>query len=180
MSGDMSGDVSGDMSGDVSGDLSGDVSGDLSGDVVLSVKNLSVDYAGPVHAVRRVSFELARGQVLAVKTEDYVEGARSIGLRHFSIITRYILPNVAAPILVQATLTIATAIIAEASLSFLGLGQQPPAASWGSMVGQGRDYMASAPWIVAVPALVIALVSLVAMLLGDPLRDRLDPRLRGR
>ena len=84
---------------------------------------------------------LTRGQVLAVKTEEYVEGARSIGLRHFSIITRYILPNVFAPILVQATLTIATAIIAEASLSFLGLGQQPPAPSWGSMLNVAKNFL---------------------------------------
>ena len=85
-----------------------------------------------------IFIRLTRGQTLAVKTEDYVEGARSIGLRNSSIVLRYILPNVFSPILVQATLTVAAAIIAEASLSFLGLGQQPPAPSWGSMLTSQR------------------------------------------
>lgn len=123
-----------------------------------------------------VFVRLTRGQVLAVKTEDYVEGARSIGLRHFSIITRYILPNVFAPILVQATLTIATAIIAEASLSFLGLGQQPPAPSWGSMLNVAKNYLEQAPWMAMWPGAAIFLVVIGFNLLGDGLRDALDPR----
>ncbi len=123
-----------------------------------------------------VFIRLTRGQVLAVKTEDYVEGARSIGLRHFSIITRYILPNVFAPILVQATLTIATAIIAEASLSFLGLGQQPPAPSWGSMLNVAKNYLSQAPWMAMWPGAAIFLVVIGFNLLGDGLRDALDPR----
>jgi len=123
-----------------------------------------------------VFIRLTRGQVLAVKTEDYVEGARSIGLRHSSIITRYILPNVFAPILVQATLTIATAIIAEASLSFLGLGQQPPAPSWGSMLNVAKNYLSQAPWMAMWPGAAIFLVVIGFNLLGDGLRDALDPR----
>ena len=123
-----------------------------------------------------VFVRLTRGQVLAVKTEDYVEGARSIGLRHFSIITRYILPNVFAPILVQATLTIATAIIAEASLSFLGLGQQPPSPSWGSMLNVAKNYLEQAPWMAMWPGAAIFLVVIGFNLLGDGLRDALDPR----
>lgn len=123
-----------------------------------------------------VFVRLTRGQVLAVKTEDYVEGARSIGLTHFSIITRYILPNVFAPILVQATLTIATAIIAEASLSFLGLGQQPPAPSWGSMLNVAKNYLEQAPWMAMWPGAAIFLVVIGFNLLGDGLRDALDPR----
>lgn len=119
---------------------------------------------------------LTRGQVLAVKTEEYIEGARSIGLRHFSIITRYILPNVFAPILVQATLTIATAIIAEASLSFLGLGQQPPAPSWGSMLNVAKNFLSQAPWMAMWPGIAIFLVVIGFNLLGDGLRDALDPR----
>ncbi len=119
---------------------------------------------------------LTRGQVLAVKTEEYIEGARSIGLRHFSIITRYILPNVLAPILVQATLTIATAIIAEASLSFLGLGQQPPAPSWGSMLNVAKNFLSQAPWMAMWPGIAIFLVVIGFNLLGDGLRDALDPR----
>ena len=119
---------------------------------------------------------LTRGQVLAVKTEEYIEGARSIGLRHFSIIIRYILPNVFAPILVQATLTIATAIIAEASLSFLGLGQQPPAPSWGSMLNVAKNFLSQAPWMAMWPGIAIFLVVIGFNLLGDGLRDALDPR----
>lgn len=119
---------------------------------------------------------LTRGQVLAVKTEDYVEGARSIGLNHFDIMTRYILPNVFAPIIVQATLTIATAIIAEASLSFLGLGQQPPAPSWGSMLNVAKNFLDQAPWMALWPGIAIFLVVIGFNMLGDGLRDALDPR----
>lgn len=119
---------------------------------------------------------LTRGQVLAVKTEDYVEGARSIGLDHFDIMSRYILPNVVAPIIVQATLTIATAIIAEASLSFLGLGQQAPAPSWGSMLNVAKNFLTQAPWMAMWPGIAIFLVVIGFNLLGDGLRDALDPR----
>ncbi|MGV8935616.1 MAG: ABC transporter permease [Allorhizobium sp.] len=119
---------------------------------------------------------LTRGQVLAVKTEDYVEGARSIGLGHFDIMLRYILPNVLAPIIVQATLTVATAIIAEASLSFLGLGQQAPAPSWGSMLNVAKNFLSQAPWMAMWPGVAIFLVVIGFNLLGDGLRDALDPR----
>lgn len=119
---------------------------------------------------------LTRGQVLAVKTEDYVEGARSVGLGHIDIMLRYILPNVFAPIIVQATLTIATAIIAEASLSFLGLGQQPPAPSWGSMLNVAKNFLSQAPWMAMWPGVAIFLVVIGFNLLGDGLRDALDPR----
>jgi peptide/nickel transport system permease protein len=119
---------------------------------------------------------LTRGQVLAVKTEDYVEGARAVGLNHFEIMTRYILPNIVAPIIVQATLTIATAIIAEASLSFLGLGQQPPAPSWGSMLNVAKNFLSQAPWMAMWPGIAIFLVVIGFNLLGDGLRDALDPR----
>ncbi|KGM31996.1 ABC transporter permease [Inquilinus limosus] len=119
---------------------------------------------------------LTRGQVLSVKTEDYVEGARSIGLPDRWIIIRYVLPNVLPPLIVQATLTIATAIIAEASLSFLGLGQQPPAPSWGSMLNTAKNFMSQAPWMSVFPGGAIFLVVLGFNLLGDGLRDALDPR----
>ncbi|TRL38726.1 ABC transporter permease [Rhizobium straminoryzae] len=119
---------------------------------------------------------LTRGQVLAVKQEDYVEGARSVGLGHLDIMLRYILPNVTAPIIVQATLTVATAIIAEASLSFLGLGQQPPAASWGSMLNVAKNFLSQAPWMAMWPGAAIFLVVIGFNLLGDGLRDALDPR----
>jgi peptide/nickel transport system permease protein len=123
-----------------------------------------------------IFIRLTRGQTLAVKTEDYVEGARSIGLRHSSIVLRYILPNVFTPILVQATLTVAAAIIAEASLSFLGLGQQPPAPSWGSMLNVAKNFLSQAPWMAVWPGTAIFLVVMGFNLLGDGLRDSLDPR----
>ncbi len=119
---------------------------------------------------------LTRGQVLAVKTEDFVEGARAVGVANVRILLRHVTPNIMAPLLVQATLTVATAIIAEASLSFLGLGQQPPAPSWGSMLNTAKNYMDSAPWMSISPGLAICLVVLGFNLLGDGLRDALDPR----
>ena len=123
-----------------------------------------------------IFIRLTRGQVLSVKTEDYVEGARAIGLSDVAIMSRYILPNVFAPVLVQATLTVATAIIAEASLSFLGLGQQPPDPSWGSMLNVAKNFMTQAPWMAWWPGAAIFLVVLGFNLLGDGLRDALDPR----
>ncbi|MBC8729499.1 ABC transporter permease [Paraburkholderia sp. UCT2] len=119
---------------------------------------------------------LTRGQAITVKAEEYVEGARAIGLGHARIIVRYILPNVLAPIIVQASLTIATAIIAEASLSFLGLGQLPPAPSWGSMLNTAKDFVSQAPWMSIFPGIAIFLAVLGFNLLGDGLRDALDPR----
>jgi ABC-type dipeptide/oligopeptide/nickel transport system permease subunit len=119
---------------------------------------------------------LTRGQVLAVKTEDFVEGARAVGVPNRLILLRHITPNIFAPVVVQATLTVATAIIAEASLSFLGLGQQPPAPSWGSMLNTAKNYMDSAPWMSISPGIAIVLVVLGFNLLGDGLRDALDPR----
>jgi hypothetical protein len=122
-----------------------------------------------------IFIRLTRGQVLAVKTEDYVEGARAIGLGHLRIMTRYILPNVFPPIMVQATLTIATAIIAEASLSFLGLGQQPPAASWGSMLNTAKNFLSQAPWMAIWPGTAIFLVVIGFNMMGDGCATRSTP-----
>ncbi|MGY9013071.1 MAG: ABC transporter permease [Rhodobacterales bacterium] len=119
---------------------------------------------------------IARGQTMAVMTEDYIESARAIGIGHGAMVWRYILPNIFPPILIQATLTIATAIIAEASLSFLGLGQQPPAPSWGSMLNTAKNFLEQAPWMALYPGASIFLVVLGFNLLGDGLRDALDPR----
>lgn len=119
---------------------------------------------------------LTRGQVLAVKAEDYIEGARAIGLPDRWIVLRYVLPNALAPIVVQATLAIAGAIIAEASLSFLGLGQQPPAPSWGSMLNTAKNFLDQAPWMSISPGAAIFAAVLGFNLLGDGLRDALDPR----
>ena len=123
-----------------------------------------------------IFIRLTRGQVISIKSEDYVDSARAIGLPTPKILTRYIFPNVLPPILVQATLTIATAIIAEASLSFLGLGQQPPAPSWGSMLNTAKNFLNQAPWMAMWPGLSIFFVVLGFNLLGDGLRDALDPR----
>jgi peptide/nickel transport system permease protein len=121
---------------------------------------------------------LTRGQVLQVKSEDYVEAARAVGNPHWRIAVRHVLPNVLPQLLVQATLTIATAIIAEASLSFLGLGQQPPAPSWGSMLNAAQRFLTNAPWMAVFPGLAIFLTVLSFNLLGDGLRDALDPRAK--
>jgi peptide/nickel transport system permease protein len=114
--------------------------------------------------------------VLAAKHEDYVEAARAIGNSDPRIVLRHILPNVFAPILVQATLAIAAAIIAEASLSFLGLGQQPPAPSWGSMLNTAKNFLSQAPWMAVWPGAAIFVLVLSFNLLGDGMRDALDPR----
>jgi len=123
-----------------------------------------------------VFVRLTRGQVLAVKVEDYIEAARAVGNSHLRIALRHILPNIVAPVIVQATLAIASAVIAEASLSFLGLGQQPPAPSWGSMLNTARNYVDQAPWMAIWPGVSIFLLVLSFNLLGDGLRDALDPR----
>ena len=125
-----------------------------------------------------VFVRLTRAQVLAVKVEDYIEAARAIGNPHLRIALRHILPNVTAPLIVQATLAIAAAVIAEASLSFLGLGQQPPAPSWGSMLNTAKNYIDNAPWMSIWPGLSIFLLVLSFNLLGDGLRDALDPHQR--
>ena len=123
-----------------------------------------------------IFIRLTRGQVLAVKVEDFVEAARAVGNPHWRIALRHILPNTLPPLIVQATLAIAAAVIAEASLSFLGLGQQPPAPSWGSMLNTAKNYVDNAPWMAVWPGVSIFLLVLSFNLLGDGLRDALDPR----
>ena len=125
-----------------------------------------------------VFVRLTRGQVLAVKSEDFVEAARAVGNPPWRIAIRHILPNILPQLLVQATLTIATAIIAEASLSFLGLGQQPPTPSWGSMLNAAQRFLTQAPWMAIFPGFAIFLTVLSFNLLGDGLRDALDPKAR--
>ncbi len=121
---------------------------------------------------------LTRAQVLNVKVEDYIEAARAVGNPPWRIALRHVLPNIVAPLIVQSTLAIAGAVIAEASLSFLGLGQQPPAPSWGSMLNTAKNYVDNAPWMAIWPGLSIFLLVLAFNLLGDGLRDALDPRQR--
>lgn len=119
---------------------------------------------------------LTRGQVLSVKSEEFVQAAIASGARDLRIIFLYVLPNSFAPILVQATVTIAGAIIAESSLSFLGLGVQPPTPSWGGMLNVAKNYMNQAPWMAVWPGLSIFITVLAFNLFGDGLRDMLDPR----
>jgi peptide/nickel transport system permease protein len=121
---------------------------------------------------------LTRAQVINVKVEDYIEAARALGNSPLRIAWRHVLPNIVAPVIVQSTLAIAAAIIAEASLSFLGLGQQPPAPSWGSMLNTAKNYVDNAPWMAIWPGLAIFFLVLSFNLLGDGLRDALDPRQR--
>jgi peptide/nickel transport system permease protein len=121
---------------------------------------------------------LTRGQTLNVKVEDYVEAARAVGTPPWRIAQMHILPNIMPALLVQATLSIAAAIIAEAALSFLGLGQQPPAPSWGSMLNAAQRFLTNAPWMAIWPGLGIFLLVLSFNLVGDGLRDALDPRER--
>ncbi|HXE67939.1 MAG TPA: ABC transporter permease [Hyphomicrobiaceae bacterium] len=121
---------------------------------------------------------LTRGQVLAVKVEDYVEAARAVGNPPTRIALKHILPNILPALIVQATISVATAIIAEASLSFLGLGQQPPAPSWGSMLNTAQRFLTNAPWMAIWPGLAIFLIVLSFNMVGDGLRDALDPKER--
>jgi peptide/nickel transport system permease protein len=123
-----------------------------------------------------IFIRLTRASVLSIKVEDYVEAARAVGNSHLRIAVRHVLPNVLPPLIVQATLTIAAAVIAEASLSFLGLGQQPPEPSWGSMLNTAKNYVEHAPWMAVWPGVSIFALVLSFNLLGDGLRDALDPR----
>lgn len=123
-----------------------------------------------------IFIRLTRGQVLSVKSEDYVQSAKALGSSHARIIISHVLPNVMPPLIVQATITVASAIIAEASLSFLGLGMQPPNPSWGSMLNTAKNFMSQAPWMSIFPGTAIFLAVLGFNLLGDGLRDALDPR----
>lgn len=121
---------------------------------------------------------LVRGSVLSAREALYVDAARVTGVRGVTILYRHILPNVVGPIVVLATLSVGTAILAAAGLSFLGLGAQPPRPEWGSMLADGRQFLSSQWWIATMPGLAIALTVLAVNIAGDGLRDVLDPRLR--
>lgn len=131
---------------------------------------IGIVYIGPFARV-------TRSAVLSVREELYVESSRAMGSRDWRTILFTVLPNVSAPLIVEATLRLAYAILAEASLSFLGLGAQPPAASWGQMIAEGRRYLALTPWPTISPGFAIMIVVLGLNLLGDGLRDALDPRI---
>jgi peptide/nickel transport system permease protein len=119
---------------------------------------------------------IARGSVITVRNEVYVRAARSLGATDRRILRRHVLPNITAPLIVQTSLSLAFAILSEAALSFLGLGVQPPQPSWGRMLAEGRGFIKQAPWIGIFPGLAILLTVMAFNLVGDGLRDALDPR----
>lgn len=121
---------------------------------------------------------LVRGQALALREKEYVEAARAIGVGGWGIVTRHLLPNMLSPIIVAITVDIANVILAEATLSFLGIGIQPPFPSWGRMISDARPYMRSSPTLILYPSLALGLTVLAFNFFGDALRDALDPRLR--
>lgn len=123
---------------------------------------------------------VVRGEVMKLRGQPFIEAALAAGASPWRIATRHLLPNLVSPLVVMFALSFSQIVLLESTLSFLGLGVRPPTATLGSMVGQGRDYMPSAPWLVIVPSLLVLLVTLVVQLLGDSLRDRTDIRLRQR
>jgi peptide/nickel transport system permease protein len=121
---------------------------------------------------------VVRGAVLEIREMDYIDGARAVGAGDFRILSRHILPNTLSPVLVQITFCFAWAVLVEAALSFVGLGTPPPAPSWGNIIADGRTYVRTAPWLLIFPGLMISLTVLALNILGDGLRDLLDPRMR--
>jgi peptide/nickel transport system permease protein len=122
---------------------------------------------------------LVRGQVLSLREREFVEAARSLGASTARILWRHILPNTLAPILVQASFDMGGAILSAAGLSFIGFGAQPPTPEWGVMISDGRKYVSTQSWLSLFPGLAILLTVAAFNLIGDGLRDSLDPRLRG-
>jgi len=120
---------------------------------------------------------LVRAQVLSIKEREFVLAVRSLGATHSTVIVRHILPNVLTPIIVIFSMGLGASIMAESSLSFLGLGAQPPHPSWGSMISGGLDYLRVAPWLSLAPGIVVTLTVLGFNLVGDALRDLYDPKL---
>jgi oligopeptide transport system permease protein len=123
---------------------------------------------------------LVRGQLLSLKETEFVEAARAIGVSDFKIVTRHLLPNAMGPMIVAVTLGIPSAILAEATLAFLGIGARPPRASWGKLIFDGQSYIRSEPFLVVIPAVFIAIALISFTFLGDGLRDALDPKLKGK
>jgi peptide/nickel transport system permease protein/oligopeptide transport system permease protein len=124
------------------------------------------------------AMRLVRSQVIAVKSSDYVAAARAMGASNSRILIRHIMPNAVAPVLVYTTITIGVLIAAEATLTYLGVGLQRPAISWGLQIAAGQDAIRSAPHLVLFPSIVLTLTVMAFIMLGDALRDALDPRQR--
>lgn len=145
--------------------------------VVLGSNLLNVIIATAVTTVPQFA-RVVRGSVLSIKESEFILANRALGAMSFRTMLGHVLPNVAAPIIVMATLYTATVIILEANLGFLGFGVQPPQASWGSIVNDGRRYLAQAPWVSIFPSLAITMTVLALNTFGDAFRDAMDPRLR--
>lgn len=155
--------------------------------ILLALAFIAVLGTGAVNVVLAVGIagipqyaRLARGQVLTTHRLPYVRAAWTVGCTHTRILIRHVLPNILGSIVVLATLDIGWAILNASALSFLGLGVQPPTPEWGAMLNEGRGYLRDAPWVTAAPGLAIALTVLAVNVLGDALRDHLDPRQRHR
>lgn len=156
-------------------------------EIIIAITLAAIWGSGMANIIFAMSFayfprmaRVVRGSVLAARELEYVEAARALGARDRYILRRHILPNCLSPIIVQATFCFATAILAEAALSYLGVGIKEPAPSLGGMISQGRDFLSIAPWLVNAPGLTIVLSVIGLNLLGDGLRDRFDPRLQDR
>jgi peptide/nickel transport system permease protein len=181
------------------GSLAGYYGGGIDRFVNVILMNASLSFPGILIAIAFVAFRgpgifnlvlalslggwvgyarLVRAQVLAVREREFVEAARALGAGDFHIITRHILPNIIQPVIVQGAIGMAGAILAEATMSFLGLGVPPPTASWGSMLNDARSHLFDAPHLVLFPAVTVMLAVLAFNFIGDALRDLLDPRSR--
>lgn len=154
-------------------------------DILLAIAIVGVLGPGVTNAMIAIGIvytptfaRITRGAVLQVREEVFVDAARAAGARDVRIMMRHVLPNVATPIIVETSLSLGFAVLAEAGLSFLGLGMQPPDPSWGRMLSEAREYLVLAPWIGAFPGLAIMVTVLGFNLLGDGLQSHLDPRLR--
>ena len=155
--------------------------------ILLAIGIAAVLGAGPGTAVVAIAVvyaplfsRVARGPVIAEREKEYVFAALGLGAGSFRVVFRHILPNVLAPLIVQVSVSLAYAILTEAALSYLGLGTQPPAPSWGTMLNEGRTYLETAPWMSIFPGIAIMFAVFGFNLLGDGLRAVLDPQLRGR
>jgi peptide/nickel transport system permease protein/oligopeptide transport system permease protein len=153
--------------------------------VLLAIIFLSVFGRGIENAIIAVALvgipgpaRIVRSATLATKENDYITAARAIGCNDAAILARHILPNIAAPIIINATMSVSGAILATAALGFLGLGVQPPTAEWGYMLSKGKEFVFTAPHLIIYPGIAISITVLSFNLLGDGLRDALDPRLK--
>jgi peptide/nickel transport system permease protein len=153
--------------------------------VLLAIAILAIRGPGTTNTIIAIAIvyvpifaRVTRASVLGVREEVYVRASRSVGASDFRLLTRHVLPNAAPPIIVQTSVSLAFAVLAEAALSFLGLGTQPPNPSWGSMLAEGREFIEQAWWLAFFPGMAIVITVLCFNLLGDGLRDVLDPRQR--